>query len=191
MPHSFIIFSALVLRRNLHQRPNSSTWDKSLQSFHPCYSQSPLQTDFTPPPPSKCGWKLILNVNIEYGNLKSENSKDYAHKPQWNCTFMNSPSGLIDVHSTVRLSQKSLRKMDRLKALFYIRSTKKPSRKNVVKNCLLVTLVFSWCANKYKVFNCNSMFCRVKTKVSECWVFILHQFSLKKVGGRKGSMLAS
>ncbi len=79
--------------------------------------------------------------------------------------------------------------MDRVKALFYIRSTKKPSRKNVVKNCLLVTLVFSWCANKYKVFNCNNMFCRVKTRGSECWFFILHQLSLKKVGGRKDQSL--
>jgi hypothetical protein len=24
-------------------------WDKSLKSFPPCYSQSPLLTDFTPP----------------------------------------------------------------------------------------------------------------------------------------------
>ncbi len=28
-----------------------------------------------------------------YGNLKSENSQDYAQKPQRNCTFMNSSSG--------------------------------------------------------------------------------------------------
>ncbi len=28
-------------------------WDKSLQSFPPCYSQSPLLTDYTPPPPQK------------------------------------------------------------------------------------------------------------------------------------------
>jgi hypothetical protein len=29
--------------------------------------------------------KLVWN-----GNLKSENSQDYAQKPQQNCTFMNS-----------------------------------------------------------------------------------------------------
>jgi hypothetical protein len=33
-------------------------WDKSLKSFHPCYSQSPLLTDFTapPPPPLRKKW---------------------------------------------------------------------------------------------------------------------------------------
>ncbi len=39
--------------------------------------------------------KLFCNVNIVYGNLKSENSQDYAQKPQRNCTFMNSASGQI------------------------------------------------------------------------------------------------
>ncbi len=37
-------FSGRILRRN---------WDKSLKSFPPCYSQSPLLTDFTPPPEQK------------------------------------------------------------------------------------------------------------------------------------------
>jgi hypothetical protein len=37
--------------------------------------------------------KLVCNVNIVYGNLKSETSQDYAQKPQRNCTFMNSASG--------------------------------------------------------------------------------------------------
>jgi hypothetical protein len=39
------------------------------------------------PPPSpccKCGLKLVCNVNIVYGNLKSESSQDYAEKPQPN-----------------------------------------------------------------------------------------------------------
>ncbi len=63
-------------------------------SFPPCYSQSPLLTDFTPPPPplNKSGLKLVYNVNFVYGNLKSENSQDYAQKPQRNCTLMNSVS---------------------------------------------------------------------------------------------------
>ncbi len=133
-----------------------------------------------PPLPSKCG----LQCKYCLRNLKSEVSPDcpktptklyvheFGYRPNWRTL-------------TVLLSQKSLRKIDRLKALFYIRSTKKPSRKNVVKNC---NLVFSWCANKYKVFNCKNMFCRVKTRVSECWFLILHQLSLKKGGGRKGSM---
>ncbi len=71
-------------------------WDKSLKSFPPCYSQSPLVTDFIPPPPSKSGLKLVCYVNVVYGNLKSENSKDYTprkQKPQRNCTFMNPASG--------------------------------------------------------------------------------------------------
>jgi hypothetical protein len=37
--------------------------------------------------------KLGFNVNIVYGNLKSENSQDNAQKPQRYCTFMNSASG--------------------------------------------------------------------------------------------------
>jgi hypothetical protein len=54
------------------------------KSFPSCYSQSSKQTDFTPqsppppPPLSKSGLKLVCYVNILYGNLKSENSKDFA-----------------------------------------------------------------------------------------------------------------
>ncbi len=49
-----------------------------------------------PPPPisTKSGFKLVCNVNIVYGNLKSENSQDYVQKPQQNCTFMNSATGV-------------------------------------------------------------------------------------------------
>jgi hypothetical protein len=48
-------------------------------------------TDFTPPAPlSKSSLKLVFNVNIVYGKLKSENSQDYAQENQRNCTFMNS-----------------------------------------------------------------------------------------------------
>ncbi len=43
-------------------------WDKSLQSFPPCCSQSPLITGFTSSPPlNESGLKLIWNVNIVYG----------------------------------------------------------------------------------------------------------------------------
>jgi hypothetical protein len=35
------------------------------------------------------GLKLVYIVNILYGKLKSENSLDYAQKPELNCTFMN------------------------------------------------------------------------------------------------------
>jgi hypothetical protein len=49
------------------------------------YSQSPILTDFSPlppPPPSKSGLKLVCNVNIVFGNLKSENSQDYKIMPR-------------------------------------------------------------------------------------------------------------
>ncbi len=49
--------------------------------------------DLPPPPPRKNGLKLVCNVNIVNGNLKSENSQDYAQKPQRKCTLMNSASG--------------------------------------------------------------------------------------------------
>jgi hypothetical protein len=56
----------------------------SLESFPPCYSQSSSIDGFftPPPPPSKRGLKLVCNVNIACGNLKSDNSQDYAQKPQ-------------------------------------------------------------------------------------------------------------
>jgi hypothetical protein len=59
----------------------------------------------SPPPCSKSGLKLVCNVNIVYGNLKSVNSQDYAQKPQRNSTFMNSasvlfyPFAVIQIHS--------------------------------------------------------------------------------------------
>jgi len=71
-------------------------WDKSLKSFPPCYSQSPLLKDFTPPSPlSKSGLILVCNANIVNRNIKSGNSQDYAQKPQRNCTFMNLCSGWV------------------------------------------------------------------------------------------------
>ncbi len=50
---------------------------------------------------SKSGLKLVCKVNIVYGNLKSENSQDYAQKPQRNCTFMNSASVQLQVVSPI------------------------------------------------------------------------------------------
>jgi hypothetical protein len=77
-------------------RPNSWTFlGQSLKRFPPCYSQSTLLTDFTPSPDQK-GFKTVCNVNIVYGNLKSENFQDYAQKPQRNCTFINSASVLAN-----------------------------------------------------------------------------------------------
>ncbi len=77
-------------------RPNSWTW-LGQKSFPFSYSQSTRLPDLPPPPPhplSKSGLKLVCNVNIVYGNLKSENSQNYAQKSQRNCTFMNSASVL-------------------------------------------------------------------------------------------------
>ncbi len=52
-------------------------WDKSLQSFPSCYSQSPLLTYCTPPlsPLSKSGLKLVCTLNIIFGNQVWELSR--------------------------------------------------------------------------------------------------------------------
>jgi hypothetical protein len=61
--------------RNLSLRSNfERNWDKRLKGFSSLPftdSQSPLLTDFLPPPPplSNSGLKLVWNVNIVYGNL--------------------------------------------------------------------------------------------------------------------------
>jgi hypothetical protein len=47
---------------------------------------------YSPPPLRKSGLKLVCNVNIVYENLMSENSQDYAQRPQQNYTFINSAS---------------------------------------------------------------------------------------------------
>ncbi len=53
--------------------------------------------ELPPPPLIEQKWfETGCNVNIVYGNLESENSQDYVQKPQQNCTFMNSASGLCD-----------------------------------------------------------------------------------------------
>ncbi len=74
-------------------------WDKILGVFPLLFTViSTKGFSSPPPPPSKSGLKLVCNVNIVYGNLKSENSQDYAQKPQRNWTLMNSASGCI-VHT--------------------------------------------------------------------------------------------
>jgi hypothetical protein len=81
----------LILGRN---------WDKGLKNFPPCFSQSPLLTDFPPPPlpPSKRGLELVCNGKIVNGN-----SQDYAQKPQRNFTFMNSASDHLRVASSLTI----------------------------------------------------------------------------------------
>jgi hypothetical protein len=43
--------------------------------------------------PDKKPFPLPYGLRNPYRNLKSENSQDYAQKPQRHCTFMNSASG--------------------------------------------------------------------------------------------------
>ncbi len=68
--------------------------------FPRCYSQSPLLLAFTLSPLEQSGLKLVCKVNIVYKNFMSENSQDYAQKPQRNCTFMNSASGWAEITMT-------------------------------------------------------------------------------------------
>ncbi len=51
----------------------------------------PLLTDFTPPLPEQSSLKLVCNVNIVYGNLKSENSQDFHQKTQRNWIWLLVP----------------------------------------------------------------------------------------------------
>jgi hypothetical protein len=91
--------------------------DKSLQSFPPCYSQSPVQFCLETYISSNSRKLLQFPVTVHckgeggksdrkpyhlpyglrnpYRNLNSKNSQDYAQKRQQNCTFMNSASILI------------------------------------------------------------------------------------------------
>ncbi len=75
----------VLTRGRIHGR----RWDKVLRVFlHAIHSH--LNGFYSPW--SKSGLKLVCNVNIVYGNLKSENPQDYAQKLQRNCIFMNSAS---------------------------------------------------------------------------------------------------
>ncbi len=69
----------------LHVKPEAEFFDvigtKVLRVFL-CIFTVTSTNDFTPPPPppSESALKQVCNVNIVYGNLKSENSHDYAQK---------------------------------------------------------------------------------------------------------------
>jgi hypothetical protein len=91
--HLTLVLS-LVTTYEYRGRILGRNWDKILKSCPPCYSKSPQLTDCTPLPHplSKSRLKLVCNVNFVYWILKSENSQDYAQKPQRNCTLMNSAS---------------------------------------------------------------------------------------------------
>jgi hypothetical protein len=62
-------------------------WTKVLKVFHLAIHSHGF---YSPHPLSKSGLKLVCDVIVVYGNLKSENSQGYAPQPQRNCTFMNS-----------------------------------------------------------------------------------------------------
>ncbi len=71
--------------------PEAEFLDVIETSFPPCYFHSPLLSDFAPPSPLEQNWfEMDFYVNIVY--IKSENSEDYAQKPQRNCPFKNSAS---------------------------------------------------------------------------------------------------
>jgi hypothetical protein len=62
------------------QRPNSWTKFRQKSEEFPFLLFTVTSTDGfnSPHPLSKSGLKLVSNVNIVYGNLKTENSQDYA-----------------------------------------------------------------------------------------------------------------
>jgi hypothetical protein len=105
------LFSAVMENRG--RIPGRSP-DRNLKSFPHCYSQPPalkflfLKTHATSysfycsflytvkekwGKPDRKTYPLSYGLRNPYRNTKSENSQDYAQKPQWNCTFMNSASG--------------------------------------------------------------------------------------------------
>ncbi len=89
----FSYFNITVMRQNSW---TYVIWTKNFRVFIlALHSLSPLEMDTLPPPLSKSGLKLVCNVNIVKGHLKSENSQDYDQKPQRNCPFIKSASFLI------------------------------------------------------------------------------------------------
>ncbi len=84
-PHLLLFFSTLLMIYFIimsRDRILGRNWDQSLKSFLPAI-HSHLYGFYSPPPPppSKSGLKLVRNVNIVNGNLKSEHSQVYAQKP--------------------------------------------------------------------------------------------------------------
>ncbi len=101
--------------RILRQNP-----DKSLKSLPPCYSHLPLQlclrfkflqthaTSYSfskgeRRKPDRKPYHLPYGLGNPYRNLKSENSQDYAQKPQRDWAFINSASAQLGL-SQIRAS---------------------------------------------------------------------------------------
>jgi hypothetical protein len=73
-------------------------WDKSFESFPPCYSQSPLLTNFTPPPHppwAKVVWNWFVMSTL-YAEISSMRILKIMPRNFKNFTFMNSSSGTMD-----------------------------------------------------------------------------------------------
>jgi hypothetical protein len=75
---------------------SDDNWEKKVFRVFLLAIHSTSIPDLTPPPPPprKSCLKVVCNISIEYGNLKSDISQGYAKKPQQNCRFMNSASVL-------------------------------------------------------------------------------------------------
>ncbi len=79
--------------------------DKSLKNFLLAI-HSHLYQRVLIPPMSKSGLKLVCNVNVVYNRkLNSENSQDYAQKPQRNCASMNSAFGTAEKNKPLEIVQ--------------------------------------------------------------------------------------
>jgi hypothetical protein len=114
-----MLLAVLLARAKIRGRVLGPNPDKSLKSFPPCYSQSPLQlclensissNSLNLLRKSSNSHNLLRISTVQvlytvkekggkherkpYRNFKSENFQDCAQKPQRNCTFMNLASDL-------------------------------------------------------------------------------------------------
>ncbi len=90
-----LVFVRVGVQKEFWGRIPGRNWNKSHMRFPPFHTQSSPPTSFSPHSPWEYGLKLVCDVKIMYRNLKSENSQDYAQKPQRNCTLMNSASDYL------------------------------------------------------------------------------------------------
>jgi hypothetical protein len=94
----------IIMKIETRGRILGRNWDKSLKSFPPCYSQSPLPTDFTLPPWAKVVWNWFVmeTVYMETSSLRTLQIKPrnfneivrswirLLHLWNWISTFYNS-----------------------------------------------------------------------------------------------------